>query len=62
MSNRPTTQTEKPVKYSKAKILTFSRFAKRRDLLSALLKDDETYTMDQAEGLIKNFMMKGKVK
>lgn len=50
-----------PVVFSKPKLLTLKRYAKRRDLLSALLKDGETYTLDQVDGLISNFM-KGKVK
>lgn len=48
--------------FSKAKILTLRRFAKRRDLLSVLLKDGEVYTLSQVEDTIENFMKKGKVK
>ena len=61
MSARATVPAKKPVTYSKAKIITLPRFAKRRDLLSALLTDDKSYTLDQAEAVIQNFM-KGKVK
>lgn len=50
------------VVFSKAKILTLKRYAGRRDLLSQLLKDGENYTLEQADGLIQNFMKKGKVK
>lgn len=51
----------KPVTFSKQQILTFERYAKRRDLLSVLLKDDKSYTSDQVDSLIEEFM-KGKVK
>jgi len=50
-----------PVVFSKSKLLTLKRYAKRRDLLKALLKDGETYTLDQVDALIGKFM-KGKVK
>ncbi len=51
-----------PVDFSKAHILTFKRYANRRDLLSVLLKDDQRYTLDQVDGLIQKFQTpKGKV-
>lgn len=46
--------------FPKERILTFQRYAKRRDLLSVLLEDGKEYTHDQIDGLIKDFM-KGKV-
>lgn len=52
--------SEAPV-FLKERILTFQRYAKRRDLLSTLLKDGQEYTHDQVQSLIENFM-KGKVK
>lgn len=51
-----------PVVFTKAKLLTLTRFAGRRDLLSALLTDGKEYTLDQAETLIREFLEKGKVK
>lgn len=69
----PTTKTRKPKTaeaappvsnvpvFTKRNILTFQRYAKRRDLLSILLKDGQEYTHDQVQNLIDNFM-KGKVK
>lgn len=51
-----------PATFSKSHILTFKRYANRRDLLTQLLKDGENYTLDQVDGLIQNFMKKGKVK
>lgn len=47
--------------YSKQQLLTFQRYAVRRDLLEALLKDGESYTHDQVRNLIDDFM-KGKVR
>lgn len=53
--------TEAAPAFPKERILTFQRYAKRRDLLSTLLKDGQEYTHDQVQSLIENFM-KGKVK
>lgn len=39
-------------KFPKEKILTFKRFAGRRDLLSVLLEDGKEYTLAQAEEAI----------
>lgn len=50
-----------PVVFPKERVLTFKRYADRRDLLSTLLKDGQEYTHDQVQNLIDNFM-KGKVK
>lgn len=47
--------------YPKHQLLTFQRYAARRDLLEALLKDGERYTHDQVQNLIDDFM-KGKVR
>ena len=56
-------QGNSPPTFSKSHILTFKRYANRRDLLSVLLKDNQRYTMDQVDGLIQKFQTpKGKVK
>lgn len=47
--------------FTKRNILTFKRYANRRDLLSVLLKDEEEYTMEQVDSLLQNFFKKGKV-
>ena len=47
--------------FTKRNILTFKRYANRRDLLSLLLKDGEEYTMEQVDSLLQNFFKKGKV-
>jgi len=41
--------------FPKEKVLTFRRYANRRDLLSILLEDGKEYTHDQIDGLIKDF-------
>lgn len=41
--------------FPKERILTFQRYANRRDLLSILLKDGQEYTHDQVQSLIDNF-------
>jgi hypothetical protein len=53
-----------PVVFTKQKVLTFKRYANRRDLLSVLLKDGKEYTIEQVDSLINEFMTKkkGKVK
>ena len=69
----PTTKTRKPKTaeaappvsnvpvFTKRNILTFKRYAKRRDLIMALLEHGKTYTLNEADRLIDGFM-KGKVK
>jgi hypothetical protein len=56
-------KTNKPPvsKYTKQQILHSARYKERVDLLGALLKDDRTYSHDQLELLINNFL-KGTVK
>ena len=47
--------------FTKQNILTFSRYAGRRDLLSVLL-DEKEYTMEQVDKLLHDFFRtKGKV-
>lgn len=41
--------------FHKNHILTFRRYAGRRDLLSALLKDGQSYTMEQVDRLLQDF-------
>lgn len=42
--------------YTKQRLLTLGKYRGRRDLLSVLLKEDKTYTLDQVDKLIENFM------
>lgn len=56
----PAEKAASPV-FSKQNILTFGRYAGRRDLLSVLLEDGKMYTTNQVDDLIAQFM-KGKVR
>lgn len=47
--------------YSKAQLAASQKYANRRDLISALLDDGKTYTLDEVDTLIEKFM-KGKVR
>ena len=53
---------KKAPEYTKEHILTFRQYAKRRDLLSVLLKDEKRYTKEQVDKILQKFMKKEKVK
>lgn len=68
MAVRKTTKTaakeaekEVEVKFSKNQLLAARRFSGKRDILEALLSDEETYTVKTVEQMIEKYM-KGKVK
>lgn len=44
--------------FTKQKLLTFARYANRRDLIGVLLEDNKTYTLRQVDAAIANFMKK----
>ncbi len=46
--------------YTKEQLLASTKYANRRDLISALLDDGKTYTLTEVDALIEKFM-KGKV-
>ena len=48
-------------KFYKKQLLTPEKYASRRDLLNALLDDNEAYTTVQVDEIIEKFL-KGKVK
>ena len=48
-------------KFTKEQILKSVMFENRRDLLTALLVDDKTYTLDAVNKILDKYM-KGKVK
>lgn len=48
------------ISHTKEQILRSERYAKRRDLLTALLEDDKQYTLEEVDTAIDKFM-KGKV-
>ncbi len=47
-------------RFSKVQLLASERFRSRRDILSALLSEKETYTVTEAEQIIEGYM-KGQV-
>ena len=47
-------------RYTKAQLLSFQRYRARRDLLTAILKDGETYTIREADAAMKRFFAKRK--
>ncbi|MBD5089355.1 MAG: hypothetical protein HDT30_11205 [Clostridiales bacterium] len=47
-------------RFTKEQILSSSKYARRRDLLDAVLEDGKLYTVKEADTAITNFM-KGKV-
>jgi len=54
-----TEATKTAAKYTKQQIVTSNRFAPvERDILSVLLKDEETYTLDQARAVLEEFARK----
>lgn len=48
-------------KFSKNQLLAADRFRDRRDILTALLSPDKTYTVKAVEQMIENYL-KGQVK
>lgn len=46
--------------YSKDQILASEKYAKRRDLVNALLDDDKEYTIEEVDEMMQKFL-KGKV-
>ncbi len=55
MANKEKQQVENP-KYNKQQILTAQKYADRKDLINAILKDGELYTFEKVDELIKKFM------
>lgn len=49
------------VKFTKTQLLNSKKYAGKRDLISALLADDETYTTAEVDALIEKYL-KGTVK
>ncbi len=48
------------VTFTKAQIISSKKYRDRKDLVNVLLKDDESYSFNEVDGLIQKFM-KGKV-
>lgn len=49
------------VAFTKEQLAASKKYAKRRDLIGALLEDGKTYTTKEVDALIEKFM-KGKVR
>lgn len=56
----PKTTPEQTASYSKQQLAASKRYANRQDIISVLLLDGETYTFDEVDQLMENYM-KGKV-
>lgn len=50
-------KTDSPV-FSKQDLLRAKRYSDKRDILNALLKEGETYTIEQVDKTIKTFLSK----
>lgn len=61
MTKEMTAEAPAVTKYTKEQLIGSERYRNRRDLLGALLKDGEVYTLHDADTLLSNYM-KGKVK
>jgi len=55
------TNTNEPVAFTKEQLFSCKRFSDRRDVLSAVLEEGKTYTIEQAQSEIDKYM-KGRVK
>lgn len=54
--NVKTDESPKVLKFSKKQILNSRKFANRKDLLTVLLKDKNTYSIKEVESVINNFL------
>ena len=61
VTKKPVVSATKEPVFTKDALVNSKRFRDKRDLVSALLKDDVEYTIAEAEHAITNYM-KGKVK
>ena len=53
--------TKTATRFTKKQLLGSKRFEERKDALGAILSDTETYTVEEAQKLLDDFM-KGQVK
>lgn len=54
-------ENNEATRFSKEQILQAAKYAKRRDLLTAILEDTKEYTVAEVDSAIKKFM-EGQVK
>lgn len=59
--NGASEETVKTTTFSKEQILSSVRYKGRKDVVNVLLRDDEMYSFDEVDSLIKKFL-RGKVK
>lgn len=52
---------EKPVTYTKAQLVDSAKYRNRKDLINAVLVDGKTYTIEEVEQRVEQFM-RGTVK
>lgn len=55
---KPDTVKQPVTKFTKAALLKSKQFTGRTDLLRVLLKDGESYSIEQVHALIKSFLSK----
>ncbi len=60
MAEKKSTDTKQPA-FTKAQLLASDKYRGKRDVLSALLADDKSYTSTEVDAVIEKYM-KGKVK
>lgn len=60
MSKENTEIKKEKTLYNKESILKSKKYDKRKDLLNALLKENENYSFEQIDSMVDKFM-KGKV-
>lgn len=53
--NKATVTTVEEPCYEKAQLVASARYARRKDVLAALLKDGEKYTITQVDEIIAGF-------
>ncbi|HBH3666230.1 TPA: hypothetical protein KSK14_001748 [Clostridioides difficile] len=51
-----TLSKEENYKFTKEQIVNSKRYVNRKDLLNAILKEDELYSFSEVEDMINNFM------
>ena len=52
-----TVETKKETVFTKEAILSSNKYSNRRDVLGAILKDGESYTIEQIETLLAKFII-----
>lgn len=55
---RMTEQLKRETAFSKSDLLKSKRYVKCRDILNAILSENEMYTIKQVDKMIKNFLSK----